>query len=230
MRVAGGGLGDEIERRHAAHAEGDSRPAGLVQRAVGGDDEIGLQTLGVLLHEAGDVRAAHFLFTLQEEDDVARQRACDGKVRFDRHQLREVLSLVVADAAGVDAPVADGRLEGRAHPRLVGLGRLHVVMAVEEDGRLAGHVRSAAEHHRMAAGRNRLDLHAELAEHVDEQCRHLGDALVLGADARMADIVHQPFDEGGAVLFDMGEDALQRCVSGRHHSPPSRVRRIAPLG
>ena len=110
----------------------------IVERSIGGDDEIGLQPVAVLAHEIGDMRAADFLLALQQEDDVARQFAMHRQMRFDRQDLGEVLALVVADAARIDAAVADRGLEGRADPGVQRVRRLHVIMAVEQHRRRAG--------------------------------------------------------------------------------------------
>ena len=47
------------------------------------------------------------------------------------------LALVVAGAAGIDVVAANFRLERRRLPFVQRIGRLHVVMAVEQDRRLA---------------------------------------------------------------------------------------------
>ena len=56
---------------------------------------------------------AHLFLALEQHDHVAGQLAAHRQQRLERHQLREVLPLVVADAARVDAAAADRRLEGR---------------------------------------------------------------------------------------------------------------------
>ena len=226
MGVAAGGLRHQVEAHHPAHAEGNDGHPRIVQRPVGGDDEVGLQPVSMLGHELGDVRAADLLLALQEHDDVARQLAGDGKMRLDRHQLGEVLALVVADAAGIDPPVADGRLERRAQPRFIRLGRLHVVVAIEQHGGLGGVRTAPAQHHRVVLGGDRLNVHAQRPQHADEKLRDLGDPLVLRADGRVADVVHQPFDEALAVRIDVREDAVQGV--GAHAGSPERVRRMAP--
>jgi hypothetical protein len=58
-----------------------------------------------------------------------------AQVRLDRLEVHEHLPLVVGRPARVDLAVADGRLEGRRLPQLERIDRLHVVVAVEEDGR-----------------------------------------------------------------------------------------------
>ncbi len=48
------------------------------------------------------------------------------------------LPLVVGGAAGVQIAAANGGFKCRRGPEVQRLGRLHIVMAVEEDGRFAG--------------------------------------------------------------------------------------------
>ena len=68
---------------------------------------------------------------------------------FKRQELREVLTLVVANASRVNAAVADRRLERRAIPKLERVRGLYVVMAIEQDRRLVRRHVAPAEHHRM---------------------------------------------------------------------------------
>ena len=70
--------------------------------------------------------------------DVDRQLAPGREVRLQGLDVQEELALVVGRAAGVDAPVAHGGLEGRRGPEVERLGGLHVVVAVDQHGRRAG--------------------------------------------------------------------------------------------
>ena len=55
--------------------------------------------------------------------------------------MSEHLPLVVAGAAGVDIAIAHGRFERRADPLIQWVGRLHVVMAVNQCHRRIGYRR-----------------------------------------------------------------------------------------
>lgn len=70
------------------------------------------QVILVGAQEIGDVKAADLVFAFLQKDDVAGQRAMRFEVGFDCRDLRQILALVVAHAAGKAAPFADGRLEG----------------------------------------------------------------------------------------------------------------------
>ena len=184
-------------------------------RAVGCDGEVGLQQFLVSAHEAGDARAANLLLALQQQDDVAGQLAMDLEMGFDREDLGEVLALVVADAACIEATVADSRLEGRRNPFVERIRRLHVVMTVEQHGRLARRLLPARDDHGMSGGRHEAGFQPDLRQHLDQKGADLGDADVLGADARVLQIGDQPVEEGAAVGFDMIEDRSQG-VGGSH--------------
>ena len=127
-----------------------------------------------------------------------------------------MLAFVVAYAARINSAVADRRLERRRDPGLQRLGRLHVIMAVEQDGRRPGDRARAGQHHRVAFCRHGLRHEAEIGQHVDEQSGDLADALVLRADAWMTDIVHQPLDEAVSVGLDVREDGGEVSVGGCH--------------
>ena len=101
-------------------------------------------SLFVSADEVVEVDAADLLLALDEELDVERQAAVLLQMGLDRLDVHEHLALVVGGAARVDLAVADGRLERRAGPEVHGIDRLHVVVAVEQDRRLAGRVEPVA--------------------------------------------------------------------------------------
>ena len=139
--------------------------------------------------EVVEVHAADFFFALDEELDVERQAAGLLQVRLDRLDVHEHLALVVGGAARVDLAVAHRRLERRAGPQIDRIDRLHVVVAVEEDRRLARRVQPVAVDDRIA---RRVDephvLHARpccSASAVHSAARRTsaaccGSALMLG--------------------------------------------------
>ena len=73
-----------------------------------------------------------------EELEVHRQAAVGGQQVADGRDLEVDLALVVGGAAGVQAAVANGRLERWGRPLLQRVGRLHVVVAVHGDRRRLG--------------------------------------------------------------------------------------------
>src|SRR5689334_13706558 len=106
----------------------------------------------MLAHKVGDVRAADLLLALKQHHDIARECAVAGKQRLDRQQLREVLALVVAGAARVDPPIADGRLKRRRDTGAERVGRLHVVVTVQQHPWLPWGVVAPSIDHRPPGG------------------------------------------------------------------------------
>ena len=83
------------------------------------------------------MRRADFLFALDEHLDVHRKRSGLTQPGLDGLEVHEDLALVVGAAARVDLAVAYRGLEGRRDPLVQRINGLHVVVAVEEDGRRA---------------------------------------------------------------------------------------------
>ncbi|MEJ7666445.1 MAG: hypothetical protein WKG07_46485 [Hymenobacter sp.] len=89
------------------------------------------------LDEVVEVGAADLLFALDQELHVDRQVAVLLQMRLNRLEVHEDLALVVGRAARVDLAVANRRLERRGRPQVKRIDRLHIVVAVEQDGRRA---------------------------------------------------------------------------------------------
>ena len=66
----------------------------------------------------------------------------------------------------------------------------------------------------MAVGRDGLGLQAESGEHLHKNFRDFLNADVVGADAGMAHVFHQPLDESLLVGMDMIVNGGQRGVHG----------------
>ena len=60
------------------------------------------------------------------------------KVRFERGEMHEHLSLIIDRAAPVDIPIANGALERRREPEFERFGGLDIVVAVNEHGGFRG--------------------------------------------------------------------------------------------
>ena len=158
-----------LEVGQAAQREEQRWNPGGEHGRIGDDHRFGPESFPVRLDEGDEVRRAHLLFALRENDDVDGQAAARGQMRLERLDVQEQLPLVVGGAPCVDAAVADGGLEGGTVPQIERLRGLHVVVPVDEDGRRIG-ARSPpfAEHDRVAGGGERLGVQAralELAAH-----------------------------------------------------------------
>ena len=82
-----------------------------------------------------EVLAADFLFAFDQELQVQRQLAGGLDPGLGALDVREHLPLVVGRAAGVEVAVAHGRLERGRDPFVQRVGRLHVVVAVDQHRR-----------------------------------------------------------------------------------------------
>ncbi len=113
MRVVRQRADRELDVEDPAHAADQRRPvlrverAALLERAVTGGE------VGALLEHRVEVAARRFLFALDEEPDLDRERADRVLVRLGGLHADEELSFVVRDAAGEELVVADRRLVGR---------------------------------------------------------------------------------------------------------------------
>ncbi len=95
-----------------------------------------------------------------------------GQQRFQRLHLRPHLALVVHRAAGVDVAVAFGGLEGRREPLVQRIGRLHVVVPINQHRGLARGVQPVGIDQRVARGLNQP--HVLHADALQLRRQHLG--------------------------------------------------------
>ena len=112
--------------------------------------------LGLGAQQVADDVPAALLLALEDEAHVERRPALGVERGLVGLEQAEHLALVVRGAAGVQPAVAHGGLERRAGPLLERVGRLHVVVAVDQQRRPAGHVRALGPHHRMAVAFDEL--------------------------------------------------------------------------
>ena len=112
----------------------------LVDHAAVEDDRAVGAAL-VLVDEAQHVRAADLLLALEHDAHVHRQLARARELAGDVQERQEV-ALVVARAARVQPAVAHHGLERVGRPELARIGRLHVVVAVDQHGRRVGAARA----------------------------------------------------------------------------------------
>ena len=104
---------------------------------VGHDRQIALEPLGFAGKERLEVRRPDLFFAFDQNLEVDRQRAAHAQVRLDRSEVHQHLAFVVDRAATENLAVAHFSLEGRRVPELERVGRLHVVVAVDQHGRLS---------------------------------------------------------------------------------------------
>ena len=76
---------------------------------------------------------ANFLFALENELYIVVEQA-QADFPLEGLEVHKQLAFIVIGPASPDSPVVDDRLERIAVPFLKRLGRLHVVMSVDQDG------------------------------------------------------------------------------------------------
>ena len=216
MQVALRAAHVDLEVDEAAEAVADRRDAAVEHRRVGDDDDVGGEVVLVRLDEVVEVGRADLFFPLEDDLHVDRQPAVLLQVRFNRLEVHEDLPLVVGRAARVDFAVADGRLEGRGFPQLDRVDRLHVVVAVEEDGRRARRAQPVAVDDREAGRVDQLDVLQPDAAHLLRRpvraALHVGRVLRQRADAGDGEVLLELVDVVVAVRIDEVDDVVHNCL------------------
>ena len=171
--------------------------------AVGHNDGIACEVRPLLLEVRAQVLGARFLLALDEHRDADRRLAAEGAERRD---VRDDTGLVVRAAAPVEPTVLERRRERLRRPLAVRPRRLHVVMRVEEGGRLARRRLHVADDRGMSGAAEDLRLGAYLAQQLGDRVGRAAERLrVEVARAHRGDR-DEPL-EIGAYLRDRAVDA-----------------------
>ena len=191
----------------AAQARGEGGNADLPVAGVGHDDHVGAQQFLVGLQERAERRGAGFLLALEEEGhaeaQIVAQHPGHGRVGGD---VGQDPGLVVGGAAAVEPAVAFDGGERLRFPQRQVAGGLHIVVRVQQDGRLALGGGPAGDDG-GAAGRAVLLVAAQDPDVVEAAGTHqFGDGVGAGVqrggveagpgDARDGDELLQPGDRG----------------------------------
>ena len=137
MQIVIGALHEQFAIHHAAQSDADGRQFGREHLGIADHRGVGSQTGRTGLHVLFDMLAAGFLFAFDEELHVHGQFAVAAQQALHGLDLQIDLAFVVGCAAREDVAAPHLRLEGRRFPLIERIGRLHIVVAVEQDGRLA---------------------------------------------------------------------------------------------
>ncbi len=137
MQIAAGAGDHHLEAGKPPQLRGDGRRVLVPLAGVADERQVRLHLLAVLGEEARQRRRAAFLLALEQHGDGERQPARHLLPGARRLQEGHQLALVVLRAArhdhlAVGLVVGDARLERRRLPQLQRIGRLHVVVAVEQ--------------------------------------------------------------------------------------------------
>ena len=127
--------------------------------------------------------------------------------RFERLDVDVHLAFVVGGAAAEEIAVADGGLESGSGPKIERLGGLHVIVAVEKDGGLAGRVQRFAVDQGMHFRGHDFDVFeargAELFRDPMRGALDVGLVFALGADAGNAQEFFQFVQMSVALRLDV---------------------------
>jgi hypothetical protein len=116
-----------------------------------------------------------------------RQSLVVGQQRFERFDVHIHLALVVHGAARVEVAIALGRLKRRREPFVQRIGRLNVIVSIQQRGWLAGGMKPVGIDQRMTGFFRASGLDQPNVLHADARQfrgQHLGGmasiAIVLG--------------------------------------------------
>src|SRR5882757_4696078 len=87
--------------------------------------------------ELSQVRTADLLFSFDTELDIGRQGA-GLHHHLQRFYMHVELSFVIGRAPRIDLTVFDHRVEGTAVPEFQGIGRLYIIVTIDQYGRFGG--------------------------------------------------------------------------------------------
>ena len=139
----------DVDAHEAAQAGGQGGYADVPVAAVGDHDHVGREVVAGA-RSAGRARVSEPTSSSPSMNIVTPTPRSSPRARIGR-EVRDDPGLVVGGAAGVEAAVALGRLEGRGVPLGVVVLGLHVVVGVEQHRRLALGRGLARDHGRRAA-------------------------------------------------------------------------------
>ncbi|MNI63096.1 hypothetical protein D3C73_1184430 [compost metagenome] len=72
--------------------------------------------------------------------------------------MHEYLAFVVGGSASIQFAVTDFGFKRRSRPQVKGIDRLHIIVAIDQNGRLAGGMKIIGIDDRMACSRMELDV------------------------------------------------------------------------
>src|SRR5438093_8102955 len=132
MRVLLRAAHAELEICDALETQRDRRPAGGVLIPRFPDAPVRPESIRVPVDELGQMLGADLLLALVEDAHAERQLAHRRAVGLDRLKARDEVAFVVGYAACEQMAIAFGRLERRGVPLVERIGRLYVVVVVDQ--------------------------------------------------------------------------------------------------
>ena len=101
------------------------------------DRNVALKLITACVQKVFQVFAANFFFSLNHVLQIDWQFPQRPQPPLGRFDMRENLTLVIGCASGIQAAIAQRRLEGRRRPEIERISGLNIVMAVDHDCRSA---------------------------------------------------------------------------------------------
>src|SRR6266566_2702443 len=127
-------LTTQLNVEETFHSQLEFWPAFFGHVAVVADDTISLQLLRVLVNETREVWTTDLLFALDNELEIERNIAGTFEIALSRLDERDNIVLAICRTPRDNLPSAQLRIEGSRNPFLQGLGRLNIIVAVDEKG------------------------------------------------------------------------------------------------
>ena len=195
----------------AAQAGGQCGYAGAPVGGVCDDNVVGGQFLTVGFEEGDEGGRACLLFTLDEELHAELEVIAESLVEgCERGKVHEDACFVVCCAAAVESVALTGCDEGVGVPQVEVAGGLHVVVGVEQDGRVAfcGGAGGDDGGHALLFGAVCGGVGGAFDAYVVEACLGCERGDCLGAAVYLGEVVRFPGDGGNGD--ELGE-GLQGC-------------------
>ena len=125
------------------------------------------------MQKISEIAAADFFFAFNDEMQIHRQIALLLERFLNAENVREDLALVVRRTARKDVAIFQDRLERRRFPQLERIGRLHIVVTVNQNGAPAFLMFVLRPNNRMTRSRNQASLRGRrLFSFSTSQCAH----------------------------------------------------------
>src|SRR5579875_599205 len=137
-------------------------------------------------HKLRHMRTAHLFLTFEQYLDITGQCAMADHKTFQRHELRKVLALVIANATRIETTIANSRLKGRRNPFLKRIRWLDIVMPIKQHCWSIRAQVILAKHYRPASSRQDEYRQPNLAHHPGNIFRDLSNSLTICANTRTA--------------------------------------------
>src|ERR1041385_3963453 len=138
---------------------------------VGDNHDVAPQGVAIFLQKFPKILTADLLFAFDNKIDVYRQIAALLDRFLNTKNVGENLAFVIRRAARKNISVFQNRLERRRIPKLKRIGRLHVVVPVNQNRRTPLSMLVARPNDRVARGCNQLRLQADTGQLFNQPVR-----------------------------------------------------------